>query len=174
MRLWRIVSTLAGVGACLALLGNPAAAETRNVTLSGQEEVPAVITGASGEFRARIANDEQSIDYTLSYDGVEGGLTQAHIHVGQAGANGGVVLFLCANPPIVPPPGTPACPPAPATVSGTLSADDVVPVLTQGIGPGQLGDIIRAIREGLAYVNVHSSVSPGGAVRGQFSGGGHH
>jgi hypothetical protein len=33
-----------------------------------------------------------------------------------------------------------------------------------------LAGVIEAIRTGVAYVNVHTTVSPGGLIRGQFVG----
>ena len=82
---------LLSVGMCLGLLDGPAQAQTRNIRLSGLDEVPVVITGATGELRVRIPNDGQTIQYTLSYEGIEGGdVLQAHIHLGQFGVNGGI------------------------------------------------------------------------------------
>ena len=63
--------------------------------LKGYEEVPAVSTLASGEFRARI-NDSR-IEYKLTYRGLEGDVTQAHIHLGQERVNGMISAFLCSN-----------------------------------------------------------------------------
>lgn len=167
------VATLLAVGTTAALLAAPAAAQTKNVTLSGFEEVPVVLTDATGQFRARIASDDSSIQYELSYEGFAD-VTQAHIHIAQPNVNGAIVLFLCsnltANP--TPPAGTQACPP-PATITGTLLPGNVVAVAAQDVGAGELSVIIQALRRGLAYVNVHSATSPGGVIRGQFSGGGH-
>src|SRR3989442_3516759 len=74
------------------------AAETLHADLTGYEEVPAVSTGASGTFRAKIANDESAIDFELTYEGIEGGnVLFAHIHVGQLSVNGGVSAFLCGG-----------------------------------------------------------------------------
>ena len=43
----------------------------------------------------------------------------------------------------------------------------------RGIAPGQIDELIRAIRAGATYVNVHSSPTyPGGEIRGQIKGGG--
>ena len=42
------------------------------------------------------------------------------------------------------------------------------PIVNQGIAPGQLNELIAAIRAGVAYVNVHSTKFPGGEVRGQL------
>ena len=172
MRLSTVASLLA-VSAAAALLVTPAAAETKNVQLSGFEEVPVVLTDATGEFRARIANDDSSIEYSLSYEGFTEVL-QAHIHIAQPNVNGGIVLFLCTNLNNKPTADTQACPQPPATITGLLQAADIVPQLAQDVGPQELSVVIAAIRRGLAYVNVHSAQSPTGVIRGQFSGGGHH
>ena len=135
--------------------------------LTGYEEVPAVSTAASGELRARISNDESEIEYTLSYSDLEGAVLQSHIHLGQAGVNGGVSVFLCTNLGNGPA-GTQPCPAPPATITGTLRAADVVGPAAQGIAPGEFAELIRAIRAGSTYVNVHSSKFPGGEVRSQI------
>jgi len=38
----------------------------------------------------------------------------------------------------------------------------------QQLTAGDLADVIKAIRAGVAYANVHTSVSPGGEIRGQI------
>ena len=108
--------------------------------------------------------------YELSYSGLEGPVTQAHIHVGQAFAAGGITIWFCANnPPITTAPaGTQACPDAPATITGTITAADVVGPAGQAVPAGSFADAIRAIRSGNAYANVHSTSAPGGEVRGQI------
>ena len=150
-----------------------ASAERIQATLSGYEEVPAVSTLASGEFRGTISPDETSIDYELTYSGLQGGVTQAHIHFGQASVNGGVVVWLCGTAATPGPLGTPSCPVPSGTVSGTIMAGQVCAALcgaTQQIGAGELAEVIAAIRAGRAYANVHTVVSPGGEIRGQIRG----
>ena len=144
--------------------------------LTGYEEVPAVSTVAEGEFHARISDDESQIDYELKYSDLEGSVTQAHIHFGQKGVNGGISVWLCGNPGtgITPPAGTPACPPSPATVTGTLEAADVVGPVTQGIAAGEFAELISAIRAGKTYANVHSTKFPGGEIRSQIEGNSSH
>ena len=134
--------------------------------LVGYEEVPAVSTVAGGELRARISNDDSSISYELSYSDLEGSVTQAHIHLGQPGVNGGVSVFLCSN--VGGPPGVQPCPTPPATITGTLTAADVVGPAGQGIAAGEFDELIRAIRARATYVNVHSTKWPGGEVRSQI------
>jgi hypothetical protein len=144
--------------------------------LTGFEEVPVVSTAAGGQFRARISNDERSIQWDLTYSGLEGTVQQSHIHLGQTGVNGGISVFLCTNlgnGPI----GIQQCPPAPAIISGTITAIDVSPDIpatqaarTQGVNTGEIGELINAMRAGATYVNVHSTTWPGGEIRKQING----
>ncbi len=144
--------------------------------LSGYEEVPAVSTAAEAQFRARINRDGTEIQYSLSYSGLEGDVQQSHIHLGQKGANGGITVFLCSNlgnGPV----GTQPCPPAPATITGTLTDLDVSPNIpatqaarNQGINTGEFEELLKAMRAGVTYVNVHSTKFPGGEVRSQIDG----
>lgn len=136
-------------------------------TLSGEQEVPVVSTTGKGQFRARISGNV--INYQLSYIDLEGSITQAHIHLGQKDVNGGISVWLCSNlasPPT--PPGTQPCPPSPATIFGTISASNVVGPANQGIEPGEFDELLKAIRGGNTYVNVHSSKFPGGEIRQQL------
>jgi hypothetical protein len=143
--------------------------EKFRLRLNGFEEVPALSTGGKGSFRAEINRSETEIDYVLRYENLTGNVTQAHVHFGQGGVNGGISFFLCTNLGNGPA-GTQLCPPAPATVTGTIRAVDVIGPTTQGIAPGELAEIIAAIRAGIAYANVHSSVFPAGEIRAQFPG----
>ena len=140
--------------------------------LTGYEEVPSVSTVAEGEFHARISDDSTQIDYELKYSDLEGSVTQAHIHFGQKGVNGGISVWLCGNPGpgVTPPAGTQACPPPPATITGTLTAANVVGPTAQGIVPGEFAELISAIRAGKTYANVHSTKFPGGEIRSQIEG----
>ena len=143
--------------------------------LTGWQEVPSVSTAASGTFTAAISADGSRIDWQLSYADLEGAVQQAHIHLGQAGVNGGISVFLCTNLGNGPA-GTQPCPAPPATISGTILAADVSPNIpataaarTQGINTGEINELIAAIRAGVAYVNVHSTLWPGGEIRVQLS-----
>lgn len=144
--------------------------------LTGYQEVPSVSTSATGSFSARISNDGSRIDWELSYSDLEGAVQQAHIHLGQKGVNGGISVFLCTNLGNGPA-GIQPCPPSPATISGTIMAADVSPNIpatmaarTQGLNTGEIDELINAIRAGATYVNVHSTMWPGGEVRSQING----
>lgn len=144
--------------------------------LNGYEEVPSVSTDAGGTFTARISNDGSRIDWKLNYSDLEGAVQQAHIHFGQKGVNGGISVFLCTNlgnGPV----GIQPCPPSPASISGTIMAADVSPNIpataaarTQGINTGEIEELIEAMRAGATYVNVHSTMWPGGELRSQIRG----
>ncbi len=144
-----------------------AAAQSIQANLEGFQEVPAFSTNATGSFKAKIDEVAGSITFELSYTGLEGAVTQAHIHVGQASVNGGVSAFLCTNLGNGPA-GTQVCPASPATVTGTIQAADVIGPAGQGVSAGEFGELIRAIRAGASYANVHSTLSPGGEIRGQI------
>ncbi|MDQ2917237.1 MAG: CHRD domain-containing protein [Pseudomonadota bacterium] len=148
-------------------------ARTFSTKLIGYNETPLTInSGGSGTFAASVNKDGTAISYTLSYRDLSAEVTQAHIHFGRPALTGQIVLFLCFNPALVAQPlGVPlpqTCPPAPATISGTLTAADVIPRANQGIDASTTGfaEMIKAIREGAAYANVHSVNFPTGEIRG--------
>lgn len=169
----RRLQVAVGVAIAGALLGGVAVAVGdfggRNIreTLSGFEEVPVVSTGASGEFRAWINRSGEEINYRASYADLTGDVTQAHIHLGQKSVNGGIAVWLCGNVPNTPA-GVQPCPPAPATITGTITAENVSDLPAQGLAAGELEELLRAVRAGVTYVNVHSSTFPGGEVRSQL------
>ena len=144
--------------------------------LTGYEEVPSVSTTGNGTFNARISNDESRIDWELSYSDLEGAIQQAHIHIGNVGVNGGISVFLCTNLGNGPA-GIQPCPAPPATISGTILAADVSPNIpatlaarNQGLNTGEIDELIKAMRAGATYVNVHSTTWPGGEIRSQIDG----
>ena len=97
MRFRLVIAVLGSLLATATL----ATAEQIGALLTGYEESPAVSTTGTGEFTATLAPDGEVIQYTATYSGLQGPVTQSHIHVGQLGATGSVVIFLCqtaANP----------------------------------------------------------------------------
>jgi CHRD domain len=52
-----------------------------------------------------------------------------------------------------------------------LEPTDVIGPASQGIAAGEFDELVRAIRAGVTYANVHSEKFPGGEIRGQIKGG---
>lgn len=143
------------------LMAAPMASGTVKATISGFEEVPTLSVPGTGEFSARLS--DTAIEYELSYANPETPVTAAHIHIGARGTNGGVVAFLCGGG------GKPACPAAPARVTGTINAGNIVAAADQGIAASELAEVLRAMLADATYVNVHTTGRPAGEIRGQIS-----
>lgn len=149
--------------------------EQIRATLIGYEEVPSVSTVARGRFLGTIDAVGESIDYELTFSGLQGTVQQSHIHVAQKAVNGSIVIWLCQTAGTPAPAAvagtTPFCPAAPGgTVTGHITTASVLAGATasQQLAVGEIGEVIAAIKAGAAYVNVHSNLSPGGEIRGQI------
>jgi len=160
---------------CIALAASATVrAEDFQATLIGYEEVPAVSTIGNGEFKAKFDKNKQSFDYELTYSDVQGTVQQAHIHFGQMGVNGSIVIWLCQTATTPAPAAvaalTPFCPQS-GTVTGTITSANVIAAGTasQRILAGELDEVIDAMKAGVAYANVHATpLNPGGEIRGQI------
>ena len=158
----------------VAGVGTAAIAHDRSrfdASLTGYEEIPTLSTQGVGTFDASINRGKDEIRYTLSYRGPfdagsNGVVTQAHIHLGARAVNGNIAAFLCSNLGNGPA-GTPACP-AEGTVSGTITPAQVIGPAAQGIAPAEFAELVRALRAGAAYANVHTTTNAGGEIRGQI------
>jgi 5-enolpyruvylshikimate-3-phosphate synthase len=127
--------------------------------LSGDEEVPARATDAQGQATFQVSGDGSTISYKLIVANIEN-VTQAHIHLAPAGSNGGIVAWLY-----------PAAPPSrliPGRTQGILGEGEITAASLVGSLSGQpLSALLDAMRNGGAYVNVHTSQFPPGEIRGQ-------
>jgi len=153
---------------CLSTIGSAVAVADDDTIvlrakLSGFNEVPPISGTGAATFKATVHSDG-SIDFTLVYENLTGNPSAAHIHFAQKNVNGNVVVFFCGGG------GKPACPAAVSgTVTGTITAADVLAVPAQGIAAGDLAAVLRAIELGEAYTNMHTAAHPGGEIRGQIS-----
>ncbi len=154
-----LLALLLMLGAALAF-AQPMGKRTFVAHLSGSAEVPPADTLARGQAIFKLAKDGQTLEYKVNVANIEN-ITMAHIHLGFAGTNGPVVAWLY--------------PPAPPMMliegrfdgilaAGTLSAASLVGPLA-GM---DLGALMDAIRNGEAYVNVHTLQYPPGEIRGQI------
>jgi hypothetical protein len=168
----RLALRIVAVAGVIALLGVGsyaiAGSGTNNFKgdpMLGYAENPDVSTTGHGSFEAKLSDDESSLHYVLSYGGLEGNVLQAHVHFGKTAINGGISFFLCTNLNV---PTDDDCPQS-GTVEGDIDAADVIGPAAQGIEPGNLAEIVDAMRAGHAYANVHSSKWPGGEIRAQLN-----
>src|SRR2546426_7732165 len=139
----------------------------------------AISTQARGSFRAMIDDSANTIHYELSFEGLEADVTQSHIHFGQRHTVGGIVVWLCQTAGTPAPAAvaglTPLCGgPRANTVTGTITPAQVIEVVGQGIAPGEFDELVRAIRAGATYANVHSVTFGPGEIRGRLEHGDGH
>jgi hypothetical protein len=160
-----LTSSLAGLALVAVLVASAALAHGDNsgsgkARLSGYQETPmSLSTSGSGSFRIKVRSD--GLHYTLRYEDLEENALFAHIHLGQRATSGGVIAFLCGGQ------DKPTCPLREGTVTGVIDTADVTGPASQGIAAGELTEVIRALRAGAVYANVHTVKYPGGEIRGQ-------
>jgi len=136
--------------------------------LAGNQEVPARDTLAHGLATFQLSADGSELSYILIASNIDN-VVASHIHVGPAGVNGPVVLFLFGS--VAPGGGRHDG----VLATGTATAANLVGPLA-----GQpLSVLIAAMESGGAYVNVHTNDGvgdpnsgpgdfPGGEIRGQI------
>jgi CHRD domain len=129
--------------------------ESFSTELTGGEEVPPVDTNATGI--ANLQDNVQTINYQLSVNDLVN-VTQAHIHRGEEGENGKIVVTLYNT----------TMPTGP--MSGLLSQGNITAANLVGPLAGQqLTDLVSIMDNGTAYVNVHTKDFPLGEIRGQIA-----
>jgi hypothetical protein len=139
MRFIRSVLFSASVTAALAMCVLSAAnAVDVAVKLTGDQEVPAVASAATGTGTIVIKNDK-SVSGSIKTTGIDG--TVAHIHLAAPGKNG---------PPII-------------TLAKTAENTWSVPE-----GSKLTDDQYQSFKDGNLYVNVHSAEHKGGEIRTQL------
>jgi hypothetical protein len=173
----KLVLAVAAVGALAIAIAAVAVAGGGNGVrekLTGYEEVPALSTPGHGTFKASINRAAGEIRYQETFGDLESDVTQSHIHFENATNNGPIVVFLCSNlgnGPV----GTQPCPAKGGTITGTITAANVgAGAAAQGLAAGEFDELVRAIRAGAMYVNVHTVGRPGGEIRAQLDDHGHH
>lgn len=134
---------LALMAAAIGLAGCGMLQPSNTVTLSAQlsagNQVPPNASSATGMAEATLKKDSNMLSWKISYAGLTGPATAAHIHgPAAAGANAGVVVpfAVSANP---------------IEGQATLTA-------------AQVADLMA----GKWYVNIHTAANKGGEIRGQL------
>jgi hypothetical protein len=128
------------LAACLFAGSAMAETVTFHATMDGAAEVPANTTKGSGVATVMLDTATHKITYTVTYSGLTGPATMAHIHgPAEPGKNAGVVV----------PFKDPASP-----IKGEATLTDA-----------QQADMMA----GKYYVNVHTAEHKGGEIRGQLT-----
>lgn len=129
--------------------------------LTGDVETHDVETDATGMATFNVNEDGTQASYTLSVTDLCN-ITQAHIHLGEEGEAGPVVVWLYPEegqePKLIDGPTT-------GTIAeATFTEDDLV-----GEWEGaSFEDVIATFEEEGAYVNIHTEAYPAGEIRGQI------
>jgi hypothetical protein len=131
--------------------------EERFITeLTGFEEVPPVNnTSAIGVAEFKLGQD--NIMYIVNVTDIEN-VTAAHIHSGQVGENGPIVITLFKEDT-----------PTTAMTTGVLSEGNITATNLEGPMAGKLlSNLTSAMQNEQTYVNVHTQQNPNGEIRGQI------
>ncbi|MFN2470582.1 MAG: CHRD domain-containing protein [Gaiellaceae bacterium] len=174
----RFFGVAAGAALALSVVAvagaHPHKAKHFSAKLSGNQEVPSVTTDAKGValFGVRRKDDPPSIHYRLAVRNIDK-VTAAHIHCAKRGENGPIVVDLY-----------PATGAEVSTTATSFSVRGEATTVRAGtmcklrdgssVTVNTLADVVRLMRRGLTYANVHTMDFPGGEVRGQIRHGGGH
>jgi hypothetical protein len=130
---------------------------TANMT--GSEEVPPNMSsgmGVTGTTTVMISPDRTSLHFVVVVNNIYN-VTLSHIHLGQRGQNGPVVVNFFLGPM------------KPGSFSGTLAQGDVTS--SNFVGPlagHPMSELVNDLQSGMCYVNVHNTQRPAGEIRGQL------
>jgi len=152
-----VASLLAGLGLSTSCSDNPTEpvlATEFTATLNGANERPTGNSStASGVATVTIVS-ENSLTFTVTVANLTN-ITAGHIHVGSAAVAGAVIVGLA---PATLPTGT---------FTGTFNSGTIT-TATMATAPVTMASLLALIRNGDAYVNVHTTAFPGGEIRGQL------
>ena len=115
--------------------------------LSGKDELPPVNTQATGMAQFQLSSDGKEINYDLTATNLQG-FMMAHIHQGKAGENGQPVAPLSMG-------------------KGKIISSD----LKGPLAGKQISDLVDLMKNGGAYVNIHTQQNQNGEIRGQIMSG---
>lgn len=124
--------------------------------LSGSEETPAVSSKAGGNAVFHLGKNGKELSYKLTVKNIEN-VTAAHIHMGKKGAEGPPLAVLFSGPKKE---GSFSG----VLAEGTLTEKDLIGPLSGK----SIDDLVKKIKSGDTYVNVHSVQNPNGELRGRI------
>ncbi len=146
------------LGACSTVSGGTQPTGFRVALTPGAETppCPSASAGTLGAAQINIPADNASIEASVTYEGLSGPVTAAHIHFGSAAAPGPVVLSFANS----------LGGPDSHLFAKTFVASDYVAATG---APADFAAFVTALKAGgAAYVNVHTSACKGGEIRGEI------
>jgi len=126
----------------------------------------AILSPGHGTLELRLDRVNQTLTFVLTYSDLSAPVTQSHIHFGKKHMAGGVMVFFCSNLASAPA-GTQPCPASGGTVTGTLSAANVLALAGQNVPAGDFQAVVGALESHTAYANIHTTAFPAGEIRGE-------
>jgi CHRD domain len=146
------ISALAFALVCTIAITQPSvyaqqSSQTFTAKLTGKDEVPPVNTQATGMAQFQLSSDGKELNYDLSTTNLQG-FMMAHIHQDKSGENGQPVAPLQMGKAKV----------SSSDLQGTLAGK-------------QISDLVDLMKNGGAYVNVHTNQNQNGEIRGQIMSG---
>lgn len=146
-----------------ALVGLGCAANAQSyfftASLSGANEIPANSSPAVGfatvtlNLNNPLDNSDDTYSYSVSYSGLTGNSTAAHIHgPATTAATAGVIVPLLINS---------------GATAGNFSGANIV-LSTAAATALENALLTQTANVSLGYVNIHSTAFPGGELRGQL------
>lgn len=135
--------------------------------LTGQAEVPPVVTNASGQATFTLNEDGDEVSYDLEVQDIEE-VVSAHIHWGNSLRNGPIMVILYDDDEPT------------DEVDGSLTDDDFTSedvetelpqreaLVWQTLGQN-MSSLVALMEEGRTYVDVHTLANPEGEIRGTIA-----
>ena len=133
-------------------------------------ETGAILTNGTGTLQLHLDRKAKMATFKLTFSDLSSSVTQAHIHFGKVHVPGGIFVFFCTNLGNGPA-GTQTCPSTGGTVTGTITAANIIAPTTptnQGITAGNFDVLVEALGAHAAYANIHTTNFPAGEIRGQI------
>ena len=129
-----------------------------SATLSGAQELPEVVTPATGKIKAKFDKGFTEVTVDLEIKNLVGSLTGAHLHCARPAVDGPIVIGLMSPGPLLF---------DGKRIRGTLTNADFTGAVCS-VPVTNIVALAFAMQNGLIYVNVHSDATPSGEIRGQM------
>ncbi|HWN82691.1 MAG TPA: CHRD domain-containing protein, partial [Candidatus Udaeobacter sp.] len=144
MRTKTLTPLLVAATMTFVLAGAALALPHATAKMTGAQEVPPVVTNATGTAAIRLNETRTALTYDITVNGLSGPITLAHFHRGAVGVAGPVVK----------------------TITGSFSGSTATGVWRDTDAEPLTPALVAEIMAGNIYVNVHTTLNGGGEIRG--------